>query len=328
MPARSRRPARGCARLSAPPRRARERALRGRLGPVAVLPLARAIRRCPARCARDACPRSRRVARNERIERWKPASWMCLGRSTTWCPVEFPADKANFSGEMAAELRSLVDRELVRVLDLVLLRKEPDGSVKAAELHEVDESDVGELRATRSRSGDARRPRRTSRRSARLWSLAASRPCWCTRTAGRARSPRRSAGPAGSSWPTAGSRPRRCRPRSKRTNKPTSKEPDMPLARARRIDGACSADRSRDGSGRRQRRGRRSTVMTGAGPSRRPRRPARGPQGGPRARNLPIATRPARAGHHRVARNRHEALNGVGARPRGARAARQGPLHR
>ena len=61
--------------------------------------------------------------------------------------VEFPADKANFSGEMAAELRSLVDREVVRVLDLVILRKEPDGSVEVAELADVDESDVGELRA-------------------------------------------------------------------------------------------------------------------------------------------------------------------------------------
>jgi uncharacterized membrane protein len=46
--------------------------------------------------------------------------------------VEFPADRANFSGEMAAELRSLVDRELIRVLDLVIVRKDPDGSVEAA----------------------------------------------------------------------------------------------------------------------------------------------------------------------------------------------------
>jgi hypothetical protein len=61
--------------------------------------------------------------------------------------VEFPADKANFSGEMAAELRSLVEREVVRVLDLLILRKEPDGSVEVAELTDVDESDVGELRA-------------------------------------------------------------------------------------------------------------------------------------------------------------------------------------
>ena len=41
--------------------------------------------------------------------------------------VEFPAEKANFSGEMAAELTALVDRELVRVLDLVLPRMEATG---------------------------------------------------------------------------------------------------------------------------------------------------------------------------------------------------------
>ena len=61
--------------------------------------------------------------------------------------VEFPADKANFSGEMAAELTTLVERQLVRVLDLVLLRKELDGSVETAELADIDESDVGVLRA-------------------------------------------------------------------------------------------------------------------------------------------------------------------------------------
>lgn len=60
--------------------------------------------------------------------------------------VEFPADRANFTGEVAAELKSLVDRELVRVLDLLLLRKDLDGSVAVAELHEVDASEVGELR--------------------------------------------------------------------------------------------------------------------------------------------------------------------------------------
>ena len=59
--------------------------------------------------------------------------------------VEFQADKANFSGEMAAELRALVDRKVVRVLDLVLLRREADGSVEIAELGDVSQGDVGEL---------------------------------------------------------------------------------------------------------------------------------------------------------------------------------------
>lgn len=56
--------------------------------------------------------------------------------------VEFPAGKASFSGEMAAQLKALVDRQTVRVLDLVLLRKNDDGSVEVAELADVDESDV------------------------------------------------------------------------------------------------------------------------------------------------------------------------------------------
>jgi hypothetical protein len=59
--------------------------------------------------------------------------------------VEFPADKANFSGEIGPELASLVDRGLVRVLDLLLLRKNADGSVEAEELANVDEGAVGEL---------------------------------------------------------------------------------------------------------------------------------------------------------------------------------------
>jgi hypothetical protein len=61
--------------------------------------------------------------------------------------VEFPRDKANFSGEMAAELTALVERKLVRVLDLVIMSKDLDGAVAVDELHEVDESDLGQLRA-------------------------------------------------------------------------------------------------------------------------------------------------------------------------------------
>ena len=59
--------------------------------------------------------------------------------------VEFPEDKANFSGEMASELRSLVDKGSVRVLDLLLLKKSADGSVEAFELEDVGEDLVGQL---------------------------------------------------------------------------------------------------------------------------------------------------------------------------------------
>jgi hypothetical protein len=69
------------------------------------------------------------------------------GRSTTYLVVAFPADKTNFSGEMAAELKALIESNTVRVLDLVVLMKDEDGSVEASELRDADDGQVGELRA-------------------------------------------------------------------------------------------------------------------------------------------------------------------------------------
>jgi len=60
--------------------------------------------------------------------------------------VEFPADRANFSGEMASELSALVKGGVVRVLDLLFLKKELDGSVEGFESHEFDDNELGELR--------------------------------------------------------------------------------------------------------------------------------------------------------------------------------------
>ena len=60
--------------------------------------------------------------------------------------VAFPAERANFSGEMASELRELIDSNTIRVLDLVIVTKGEDGSVDATELRDADESEVGQLR--------------------------------------------------------------------------------------------------------------------------------------------------------------------------------------
>lgn len=60
--------------------------------------------------------------------------------------VAFPEERANFSGEMASELGELVDSNTIRVLDLVMLTKDADGTVDAVELRDADESDVGQLR--------------------------------------------------------------------------------------------------------------------------------------------------------------------------------------
>jgi hypothetical protein len=61
--------------------------------------------------------------------------------------VEFPADKANFSGEMATELSALIERDVVRVLDLLFIKKDSDGSVEAFESHEFDDTEIGQMRA-------------------------------------------------------------------------------------------------------------------------------------------------------------------------------------
>ena len=59
--------------------------------------------------------------------------------------VEFPAGASNFTGEMAAELIALVDAGTIRVIDVLILTKNEDGSVEATELSDVDE--LGELQA-------------------------------------------------------------------------------------------------------------------------------------------------------------------------------------
>jgi hypothetical protein len=59
--------------------------------------------------------------------------------------VEFPADKADFSGAMAAELTALVKRGVVRVLDLLILKKDLDGSVEGFESHDFGDTDLAGL---------------------------------------------------------------------------------------------------------------------------------------------------------------------------------------
>ena len=48
--------------------------------------------------------------------------------------VEFPAGASNFTGEMTKELVALVDSGTIRVVDVLILTKDQDGSVEAMEL--------------------------------------------------------------------------------------------------------------------------------------------------------------------------------------------------
>ncbi|MGB0096851.1 MAG: DUF6325 family protein [Solirubrobacteraceae bacterium] len=48
---------------------------------------------------------------------------------------------------MATELTALIDRDVVRVLDLMILKKELDGSVEGFESHDFGDDGLGALRA-------------------------------------------------------------------------------------------------------------------------------------------------------------------------------------
>jgi hypothetical protein len=65
-----------------------------------------------------------------------------------WIVVEFPGSR--FNGQIAPALLDLVQRDLVRVLDLLVLKKDPDGSLEAFELSDLDEGEIGELRTYES----------------------------------------------------------------------------------------------------------------------------------------------------------------------------------
>lgn len=59
--------------------------------------------------------------------------------------IEFPAGASHFSGEMAGALAELADSGTIRVLDILVLAKDDDGSVEAFELDDLDSLD--ELRS-------------------------------------------------------------------------------------------------------------------------------------------------------------------------------------
>jgi hypothetical protein len=61
-----------------------------------------------------------------------------------WIVLEFPGSR--FNGQIAPALLDLVERDLVRVLDLLVLKKDDDGSLEAFELSDLDEGEIGGFR--------------------------------------------------------------------------------------------------------------------------------------------------------------------------------------
>ena len=66
--------------------------------------------------------------------------------------VEFPAGASNFTGEMAKELLALVDSGTIRVIDVLILTKNEEGSVEAMELSDIE--DLGPLQAVEAELAD------------------------------------------------------------------------------------------------------------------------------------------------------------------------------
>jgi hypothetical protein len=58
--------------------------------------------------------------------------------------VEFPAETANFQGEIAQALATLVENGTIRLIDMIILVKGEDGVIDAMELEDLE--GAGELR--------------------------------------------------------------------------------------------------------------------------------------------------------------------------------------
>ena len=61
-----------------------------------------------------------------------------------WIVVEFPGSK--FNGEIAPVLQDLVERRLIKVLDLMMLRKDDAGELEIFEVSDLEDGELGELR--------------------------------------------------------------------------------------------------------------------------------------------------------------------------------------
>jgi hypothetical protein len=88
--------------------------------------------------------------------------------------VEFPANASNFTGEMLKELTALVEGGTIRVIDMLILKKDADGGIDVVELEDLMSS--ANCRPSRPSSPKCW-PRTTSSTSLRRWSREALQAC-------------------------------------------------------------------------------------------------------------------------------------------------------
>jgi hypothetical protein len=148
-----------------------------------------------------------------------------------WIVVEFPGSK--FNGEIAPALADLVERDLVRVLDLLVLKKESDGTLEAFELSDLDDAEIGGFRSHEQElamllseedvTAVAAAVEPGSSAAVLVWENKWAAPFGAA-----------CATQVASSWPAAGSPSKRCWPRSRpTTNRTSERRREMPLARRR-----------------------------------------------------------------------------------------------
>ena len=101
--------------------------------------------------------------------------------------VEFP--QAKLTGEGLGILVDLVDRGIIRILDLRFVKREQDGSFTAASVADFDGDGVLGARRAATRSSGPSRPSSSS-------SQAVPSGWFCTRTRGQARLSQRCGEPA------------------------------------------------------------------------------------------------------------------------------------
>ena len=70
------------------------------------------------------------------VDRLGPVDWMV---------VEFPGPDFG-KGQVAPILKDYVDRGLIRILDMLFLRKHDDGTLEPFEISDLGEGELGELR--------------------------------------------------------------------------------------------------------------------------------------------------------------------------------------
>ena len=133
--------------------------------------------------------------------------------------LEWPGQQPD--GSVAPLILELVDRGLIRILDVAFMAKDENGSAWRSTSRDIDAAEA--FGAFEGASSGLLRQEDLEEAAAAL-EPGTPRPCSCGRTAGPPRSPSRCASPAASSSPAAASPSRPSSRRSTRSRAPTDRE--------------------------------------------------------------------------------------------------------